>query len=162
VGLPWEIYRTANLTPKYPHTIDLYTKGGAAIGYAAEIGLVDQYGFGWVILTAGAKGVEAQLPLREAILATLLPVIEDVAREAAEGTSSLHLCVYLIMRSRSICIMLTDGQIAILEIGQHRSTTHLELSTWKLIADRVYDYMNSVVMGAICWQPSPLFGTLNL
>lgn len=83
VGLPWEILRTANLTPKYPHTIDLYTKGGAAVGYAAQIGIVDQYGLGFIVLTAGAKGVEAQVPLFESMAAVFVQAVEEESRAQA-------------------------------------------------------------------------------
>lgn len=82
VGRPWEIYRSQNLTPKYPHTIDLYAKNGAAVGYAAQVSVIDQYGLGVVILTAG--GPEAWGILYDAILATIVPAVEDEARYQAK------------------------------------------------------------------------------
>lgn len=80
VGLPWEIYRAQNLTPAHPHTIDLYTKSGAAVGYAAVLGVIEEYGLGFAITTAGAKGVEAQFALEGALLKVLTPVVEEVTR----------------------------------------------------------------------------------
>jgi hypothetical protein len=46
---------------------------------------VEQYGVGFVILTAGALGIEAQGPLSEAVLGTFMPAIEEVARKEAEA-----------------------------------------------------------------------------
>jgi hypothetical protein len=85
VGFPWEIYRSANLTPAHPHTIDIYSKGGASFGYEGTIGVIEQYGVGYSILTAGAKGIEAQQPLNEALLATLMPAIEEATRAEAHA-----------------------------------------------------------------------------
>jgi CubicO group peptidase (beta-lactamase class C family) len=78
VGLPWEIYRTEHLTPARPHTVDLYTKDGAAPGYLARFILIEQYGVGIVILTAGSED-----PLAEAVLATLVPAVEEETRSQA-------------------------------------------------------------------------------
>ncbi|KAF8854004.1 hypothetical protein BDZ45DRAFT_693805 [Acephala macrosclerotiorum] len=83
-GRPWEIFRSQNLAPAHPHTIDIYTKGGAAYGYEATMGVIDQYGIGYVVLTAGARGPEAQMPLVQALLVTLTPVVEDKIRETAD------------------------------------------------------------------------------
>ncbi|KAK6526123.1 hypothetical protein TWF281_011160 [Arthrobotrys megalospora] len=82
VGFPWEIYRTTNLTPSYPHTIDIYAKDGGAYGYVSRIGIIDQYGVGFVVLTAG--DTEAIYPIAEATVATLIPAVEEAARSEAE------------------------------------------------------------------------------
>ncbi|KAH7317708.1 beta-lactamase/transpeptidase-like protein [Rhexocercosporidium sp. MPI-PUGE-AT-0058] len=80
VGLPWEIYRAETLTPAHPHAIDIYTKSGGAFGYAAILGVIEQYGLGFAILTAGGKGVEAQNSLEGTLMRVLMPVIEEVTR----------------------------------------------------------------------------------
>ncbi|KAH8665020.1 beta-lactamase/transpeptidase-like protein [Tricladium varicosporioides] len=85
VGLPWEIYRSQNLTPAHAHTIDIYTKAGAAYGYEGIIGLIEQYGVGFTVLTAGAKGQEAQSAVMETMLATLMPIVEEVTRDEAKS-----------------------------------------------------------------------------
>ncbi|KAK2757284.1 hypothetical protein FQN54_004798 [Arachnomyces sp. PD_36] len=82
VGQPWEILRTTDLTPKYPHTIDIYAKNGGAQAYAAQMSVIDQYGVGAALLTAGPYG--ALNILNEAALGTLLPAIEEEAREQAQ------------------------------------------------------------------------------
>jgi len=84
VGLPWEIYRAQNLTPAHPHTIDLYTKGGAAVGYEGTVGIIEQYGLGFVVLTAGSQGVEAQIALQGALLKVLMPAVEEATRAEAQ------------------------------------------------------------------------------
>ena len=83
VGLPWEILRTQKLTPKYPHTIDLITKGGTAIGYQSIVAVIEQYGLGIVVLTAGALGAEAQEPLFEHVVGEVVEAVEEVARAEA-------------------------------------------------------------------------------
>jgi Beta-lactamase len=79
VGMPWEIYRTQNLTPKHPHMIDLYAKAGASEGYRSQIAVIDEYGIAVVILTAGnPKAVNF---LYNAVLDVLVPAIDDIARD---------------------------------------------------------------------------------
>lgn len=84
VGEPWEIHRTTNLTPAHPHTIDIHAKDGAALAYAARMAVIDQYGIGLTILSAGGIGNEALNPITDAILATVVPAVEDAAREHAQ------------------------------------------------------------------------------
>ena len=78
VGSPWEILRTTHLTPHNPHTIDIYGKSGGALGYTAQPSLIDQYGVGAVILTAGPVG--ALDILHHTVLGTFLPAIEAETR----------------------------------------------------------------------------------
>ncbi|PLB41510.1 serine hydrolase domain-containing protein [Aspergillus candidus] len=78
VGSPWEILRTTHLIPDHPHTVDIYGKSGGALGYTAQFSLVDQYGVGAVILTAGPVG--ALDVLYHAVLGTFLPAIEAETR----------------------------------------------------------------------------------
>ncbi|EGX43887.1 hypothetical protein AOL_s00210g334 [Orbilia oligospora ATCC 24927] len=87
VGLPWEIYRTTNLTPAHPHTIDIYAKDGGAYGYVSRIGIIDQYGVGFVVLTAG--DTEALYPIAEATVAMLIPAVEEAARSEATKYTGL-------------------------------------------------------------------------
>ncbi|KAK6337188.1 hypothetical protein TWF718_009971 [Orbilia javanica] len=79
VGLPWEIYRTTNLTPRHPHTVDIYAKDGGAYGYVSRIGIIDQYGVAFVVLTAG--DTEAMYPIAEATVSMLIPAVEEAARD---------------------------------------------------------------------------------
>ncbi|KAI0509758.1 beta-lactamase/transpeptidase-like protein [Xylaria bambusicola] len=78
VGTPWEIYRTNELIS---HTVDLYAKGGSAYGYQSQMALVDEYGVGIVVLTAGSP--LASGPIYDAVLATMVPALDDIAREQA-------------------------------------------------------------------------------
>jgi hypothetical protein len=80
VGRPWEILRTQKLTPKYPHTIDLFTKGGTAVGYQSIVAVIEQYGLGIVVLTAGAQGAEAEELLFEYVVGEVVEAVEEVAR----------------------------------------------------------------------------------
>ena len=70
------------MTPAHPHIIDLYAKDGAAQGYLARFILIEQYGIGIVVLTAGPG--EVLNPLAEAILATIVPAAEEEARVQAK------------------------------------------------------------------------------
>ncbi|KAI0535261.1 beta-lactamase/transpeptidase-like protein [Xylaria digitata] len=81
VGTPWEIYRTEELTPDHPHVVDIYAKGGAAYGYQAQMAVLDEYGAGIMLLTAGSA--LATPPLYDAILTALVPALDEIAREQA-------------------------------------------------------------------------------
>ncbi|GAW17486.1 hypothetical protein ANO14919_069430 [Xylariales sp. No.14919] len=81
VGTPWEIYRTQDLTPDHPHVVDIYAKGGSAYGYQAQLAVLDEYGAGVVLLTAGSA--LASGPIYDAVLATLVPALDEIAREQA-------------------------------------------------------------------------------
>ncbi|PKY04768.1 beta-lactamase family protein [Aspergillus campestris IBT 28561] len=79
VGSPWEILRTTHLIPNNPHTVDIFGKSGGALGYTAQFSLVDQYGVGVVVLTAGPVG--ALDLLYRAVLGTFLPAVEAETRD---------------------------------------------------------------------------------
>ncbi|KAI0812997.1 beta-lactamase/transpeptidase-like protein [Xylaria sp. FL0064] len=81
VGTPWEIYRTQDLTPEHPHTVDIYAKGGAAYGYQAQMGVIDEYGVAVVVFTAGSP--LAVSPIYDAVLSVLVSAIDELAREQA-------------------------------------------------------------------------------
>lgn len=81
--MPWEITRAANLTPAHPHIIDIYAKDGHVPGYSARIGVIDQYGIGFTILTAGLYDV--MNPLTEALLSVFMPAIEEATRDEAKA-----------------------------------------------------------------------------
>lgn len=94
VGRPWEIQRTDNLIPQNPHTVDIYAKGGGANGYVSQISLVDEYGVGFVVLTAGPRESAVAWILNEAVITSLIPAIDSEARSQAEiytGNFSLAL-----------------------------------------------------------------------
>lgn len=90
VGLPWEIFRPEPrlLFPGYDektgeggHTVTIHAKDGAAYGYHARIALLDEYGVGLVILTAGDQ--DALGEVYNTALTGLVPVLDEVAREQA-------------------------------------------------------------------------------
>lgn len=84
VGRPWEIQRTNNLVPENPHTVDIYAKGGGASGYVSQMSLVDEYGIGFVVLTAGPRDSSPAPILNEAVIASLVPAIDKEARKQAQ------------------------------------------------------------------------------
>ncbi|OAL70091.1 hypothetical protein A7D00_5620 [Trichophyton violaceum] len=84
VGQPWEILRTSGMTPKHPHTIDINGKSGGAPGYISQISVIDQYGVGVVLSTAGPLDSKAAYIINEAVLSAILPAVEDEARKQAE------------------------------------------------------------------------------
>ncbi|KAK0737325.1 beta-lactamase/transpeptidase-like protein [Apiosordaria backusii] len=84
VGTPWEIFRPEPelLFPDGEgHTVTIHGKGGGAYGYASWVGLVEEYGLGVVVLTAG--GENAVAIVQNAVLSTLIPIADRVAREQA-------------------------------------------------------------------------------
>jgi hypothetical protein len=84
VGMPWEIQRTTHLIPAdyAPHTVDLYTKSGGAMGYTSQVALVDQYGVGIIVLTAGPAG--AADILYHSVAGTFIAALEEEARAQAK------------------------------------------------------------------------------
>lgn len=82
VGLPWEIFRPLNLTPAHPHPVTVYGKGGGAQLYSSQLNVVDEYGLGLIMLSAGNTG--ASIFLSDALLATFVPAADDASRDQAE------------------------------------------------------------------------------
>jgi hypothetical protein len=91
VGFPWEIFRPLPglLFPKYNettqvggHTITIHAKDGAAYGHHARIALLDEYGIGLVLLTAGDQIALSEI--YDAALSILVPAVDAVASKQAE------------------------------------------------------------------------------
>ncbi|KAK3349631.1 beta-lactamase/transpeptidase-like protein [Lasiosphaeria hispida] len=91
VGAPWEIFRPEPelLFPSYDaasgqggHTVTVLAKDGAAYGYRARVALLDEYGVGLVLLTAG--DADALTSVFDAALSVLVPALEGATREEGE------------------------------------------------------------------------------
>ncbi len=92
VGFPWEIFRpepqvlfpdTYNATSGAGgHSVTIHAKDGAAYGYRARIALLDEYGIGLALLTAGDQN--ALTVVYDAILSELVPAADAVAKEQVE------------------------------------------------------------------------------
>ena len=61
----------------------MFTKAGTAIGYQSILAVIEQYGLGIVVLTAGARGAEAQQPIFELVVREVVQAAEEVARAEA-------------------------------------------------------------------------------
>ncbi|KAI5853230.1 putative beta-lactamase [Morchella snyderi] len=70
VGMPWEITRTANLTPEHPHIIDIYAKDGHVPRYTSRMAVIEEYNVGL-------------LSSLLALLSVFMPVIEKATRDEA-------------------------------------------------------------------------------
>ncbi|KAK1753769.1 beta-lactamase/transpeptidase-like protein [Echria macrotheca] len=85
-GSPWEIFRPdpALLFPSSSdkkHTVTIIGKDGVAYNYRSRISLLDDYGLGITILTAGDQSA---LPvLFNAVISTVVPAIDATAIEQA-------------------------------------------------------------------------------
>lgn len=84
VGQPWEIQRTDNLIPENPHVVDIYAKSGGANGYVSQLSVLDQYGVGFVVLTAGPREASVESILNDALISSLVPAIDREARIQAQ------------------------------------------------------------------------------
>lgn len=84
VGRPWEIQRTYSLVPENPHVVDIYAKSGGANGYVAQLSVIDQYGVGFVVLTAGPREASTESILNDALMSSLVPAIDKEARSQAQ------------------------------------------------------------------------------
>jgi hypothetical protein len=83
IGTPWETYRSSVLTPAHPHFVTLHGKGGGAVGYRTQLYAADAYGVGFVLLTAGP--MDTINVLLDSVLATLVPAVDQAARDEAES-----------------------------------------------------------------------------
>lgn len=76
--MPWEILRTAKLTPD-GRAIDIITKGGALTQYFSIIALLPEFGLGITILIAGDH--QALSDVQEKVISTLVPATEKLIRD---------------------------------------------------------------------------------
>lgn len=85
-GMPWETFRVppeAVFPVDDPgHIITMVKKDGIAVGYRSRLAILDEYGAGFVILTAGDTG--AMSVISNALLKTLAPVIDEIARDQTQ------------------------------------------------------------------------------
>ncbi|KAL8804441.1 MAG: hypothetical protein Q9182_002546 [Xanthomendoza sp. 2 TL-2023] len=80
-GMPWEIFRTSDMLADSDRIQTIFTKAGALRGYSSQLLMIPEYDLGIVVLVAGDRRA---LPwLREEILKTLVPAVEQVARDQA-------------------------------------------------------------------------------
>ncbi|KAL8808562.1 MAG: hypothetical protein Q9223_003982 [Gallowayella weberi] len=80
-GMPWEIFRTSDIIADSDRIQTILTKAGALRGYSSQLLMIPEYDLGIVVLAAGDRRA---LPwLREEILKTLVPAVEQVARDQA-------------------------------------------------------------------------------
>jgi len=84
VGNPWEIVR-GNILKKTPKRItDVYAKDGGVTGYTSRIGILDDYGLGFIVMSASAgNGEKLVNALTEAVIGNFIDVIEDETRKEA-------------------------------------------------------------------------------
>ncbi|KAG8426592.1 Actin- protein 6 [Metarhizium acridum] len=82
VGMPWEFSRPLTLTPSHPHPVTVAGKGGGAQLYSSQLNIVDEYGVGLIMLSAGNSG--ASTVLSDALLATFVPAADEASRDQAE------------------------------------------------------------------------------
>jgi actin-related protein 6 len=79
--MPWEITTLSNLTPDHSHPVSLYGKSGGAQSYRSQVTIVPEYGIAIVVLTAGS--MHALPSVLDAVIGTVLPVVDAVARAQA-------------------------------------------------------------------------------
>lgn len=130
-GSPWEIFRADDLTPEHPHVVNIYAKGGGAMSYRSHLAVVDEYGVGIVILTAGP--MHALTALADAVVATLLPAIDEVSRVEAEESYARTFTSTSCNSSTSATLTL-DNDSLVLTTLTHNKKDILEaiISLWNL------------------------------
>jgi hypothetical protein len=80
VGAPWEILSFGDDRP-----IDLYTKSGDIGTYSSVLALDPDHGVGFTILGAGANTHESLARAADLISASLLPALEEAAKNQANA-----------------------------------------------------------------------------
>ncbi|KAK5108392.1 hypothetical protein LTR62_008348 [Meristemomyces frigidus] len=81
VGMPWEIWRDTSTD----HVIDIYTKQGDLFAYSSLFVLIPDFNVGFVVLAVGTDTTDTVEYLSDTIIATIIPALEDTAREQAHG-----------------------------------------------------------------------------
>lgn len=107
VGMPWEIFRSRDLTPDHPHNVDIYAKAGGAYGYQSQMAVIDEYGVAVVVLTAGST--KATNIIYDTALTILVPAIDQIARDQAAhytGTFTSNISATVVQDEDSL--VLTD------------------------------------------------------
>ncbi|KAM6524732.1 hypothetical protein FALCPG4_010335 [Fusarium falciforme] len=84
VGMPWEIYRVSDVTPS-PRPVDVYTKAGDAVLYAAYIVIIPEYNVGITINVAGSDSYAAGRDILDLVVQEVVRYFESLAREQARN-----------------------------------------------------------------------------
>ncbi|KAH7260019.1 beta-lactamase family protein [Fusarium solani] len=84
VGMPWEVYRVSDLTPS-PRPVDVYTKAGDGVLYAAYIVIIPEYDVGITINVAGLDSYAAGRDLLDLMVQEVVRYFENLAREQARN-----------------------------------------------------------------------------
>ncbi|KAL6364830.1 hypothetical protein LRP88_00803 [Fusarium phalaenopsidis] len=84
VGMPWEIYRVSDLTPS-PRPVDVYTKAGDGVLYAAYVVIIPEYDVGITINVAGQDSYAAGRDLLDLMVQEVVRYFESLAREQARN-----------------------------------------------------------------------------
>ncbi|KAL8683920.1 MAG: hypothetical protein Q9186_000131 [Xanthomendoza sp. 1 TL-2023] len=80
-GMPWEIFRTSDMLADSDRIQTVFLKTGALRGYSSQLLIIPEYDLGIVVFVAGDSRA---LPwLREEVLRTVVPAVEQVARDQA-------------------------------------------------------------------------------
>ncbi|KAI9658643.1 MAG: hypothetical protein M1821_002203 [Bathelium mastoideum] len=82
-GMPWEIFRTSQVTSDN-RTITIVTKSGGLVGYYSQIALIPEFGLGVSILTAGNQ--DALATLERKVHGVLLTTIDQILQQHTEDT----------------------------------------------------------------------------
>lgn len=149
VGMPWEIYRTQNLTPAHPHVIDIYAKAGSAYGYQSQVAVIDEYGVAVVLLTAGSPN--AVHIIYDAILSTLVPAVDQIARDQAMNYTGVFSSAPD-GPGVSFWANVTQDKDSILLAGVERNGTDIISSLHEILSQSVGQFLDVVATTARLYQ----------
>jgi len=82
VGMPWEIFRTANI-PSLSRPVDIYAKAGSVPGYAAFVAMIPEFDIGVAITAAGDDADAASFDLLDLAVEHAVTALEELARVQA-------------------------------------------------------------------------------
>ncbi|KAL2139676.1 hypothetical protein VTI28DRAFT_4876 [Corynascus sepedonium] len=158
VGFPWEIFRPRPelLFPEYDeatasggHTVTIHAKDGAAYGYHARMALLDEYGLGLVLLTAGNQ--DALRDIYDAALALLIPAVDAVARQQAAADYGGVFMGRSSNETGAVAVNATiemDG-VSLRLTGLHRNGTNILESLRELWAVTLSEFLPAVDMTGV-------------
>ncbi|KAL8848313.1 MAG: hypothetical protein Q9221_006667 [Calogaya cf. arnoldii] len=77
-GMPWEIFRTSDMLSDSDRIQTIVTKAGDLRGYTSQLLLIPEYNLSIIVFVAGDG--KALVRLREEILKSLIPTVEEITR----------------------------------------------------------------------------------
>lgn len=130
VGMPWEIYRVADLTD---HLFDLYSKSGSLYTYASYLVLSPDYNVGFAALVAGNETDSTVEQLADTVTAELFPAVGKATRELADAKYAGTYTSTDDTLNSTLTISTQEGEPGLVVSGWISNGTSMDVSLAKIL-----------------------------